>query len=205
MQRRESARDDVRRRVSFAPLLQIARQGQVVPFLVWCANFFAWSYVYYLCVAWIPSSLHDRFSLDFEKSAWLSALPYVAQFVAGNFAGRTADMMLSFGVQKPVVRLVFQVTAMFGAAIGLICYINTETAFYGVLWLCIMLGLLAFHLAGGSCYHIDNAKKDAGLWFSIGNGFGILGGIISVPLTGALIDAAPDPTASGSPGPVRCT
>ena len=180
--------------MSFAPLLKIVQQGQLVPFLVWCANFFAYSYVFYLCLAWIPASLHERFGLDFDKSAWLSALPYVTQFGAGVFAGRAADAMLALGFRKPVVRLAFQVTAMYGAAIGLICYINTESAFSGVLWLCIMLGLLSFSLAGVSCYHVDNAPNDAGLWFSVGNAVGTVGGIISVPLTGWLIDRAPDPT-----------
>jgi ACS family sodium-dependent inorganic phosphate cotransporter len=143
----------------------------------------------YVLLAWLPSYFSSQLNVDL-RAVWIYiSLPWIVNFLTGNFAGWLADRMIASGRSVTFVRKSLQVVGSTGPALALIALANTQSAVTAVTVLCVALGLGAFSFAGFASNHLDVSPRHAGAIFGISNTAGTIPGIVGVALTGILVDS----------------
>lgn len=135
-----------------------------------------------------PPSPHPQVELADLGSYTL--LPYVFQGVLGAATGFLADWMLRNGWQVGTVRKALQVVGMLGPAACLCLAVSPlvgASASVASNLITLGLGFSALTLGGVSASHLDIAPRNAGLVFGAGNTAATLAGLVSVPVTGYLL------------------
>ncbi|MFC1720139.1 ACS family MFS transporter [Pseudomonadota bacterium] len=179
-----SALDDAEERA--VPWRRILRAKPVWAIIVahFCNN---WGL--YVLLAWMPSYFSSQLGIKLS-SVWIYiSLPWIAMFLAGNFAGWLADWLIGSGFSVNFVRKSLQVVGSAGPAIALIALAGTDDVDRAVTLLILALGLGAFSFAGFASNHLDVSPRHAGAIFGISNTAGTMPGIIGVALTGFLVEA----------------
>lgn len=113
------------------------------------------------------------------------------QGVVGAGAGALADRLLTDGWSVRSVRVGLQLAGMLGPAACLMAAVSpvvggSPEAASALITL--GLGLSALTLGAVSVNHLDVAPRNAGLVFGAGNTAATLAGLVSVPLTGWVLD-----------------
>jgi len=179
-----SAPDDAEEKA--IPWRRILRQKPVWAIIVahFCSN---WGL--YVLLAWMPSYFSSQLGIKLN-SVWIYiSLPWVAMFLAGNFAGWLGDRLIVSGLPVTLVRKSLQVVGSAGPAIALVALAGTADVDRAVALLILALGLGAFSFAGFASNHLDVSPRHAGAIFGISNTAGTMPGIIGVALTGFLVEA----------------
>ncbi len=119
-------------------------------------------------------------------------LPYVVQGGLGAATGVFADRLLQSGFSVRSVRRALQVVGMLGPAACLLLAVSPAvgaSAGFASNLITLGLGFSALSLGGVSASHLDIAPRNAGLVFGAGNTAATLAGLISVPVTGYLLQS----------------
>eukprot|EP00435_Cladocopium_sp_Y103_P040626 s2777_g11.t1 len=120
----------------------------------------------------------------------LTTVPYVLQAAVGLAVGGLADRAIARGVPVERLRKSLQTVGMIVPAIALLLAASPMTKDPNTAGLLVDLGLAANALTLGavSVNHLDIAPRHAGAIFGLGNTFATLAGLVSTPLTGAILD-----------------
>ena len=182
---------DLRARAAaaWAELLPILRRREV---LAICVAQYCGSYGLYGLLSWLPTFFTEQYGVPLADLPSVTFVPYILQAGVGILTGAMADRLLAQGWPKRDVRTRLQAAGMLIPAACLLLAVSPVAAGSASLGaLCIDCGLAAsaLTLGGVSANHLDVAPRHAGAVFGAGNTAATLAGLVSVPLTGALLDA----------------
>lgn len=118
-------------------------------------------------------------------------LPYLVQGAVGMLAGMLADRLILTGWGVKPTRVLLQVVGMLGPAVCLLLAVTplvgaSQPGLASVL-ITMGLGLSALTLGGVSASHLDIAPSNAGIIFGAGNTAATVAGLLSVPVTGLVL------------------
>eukprot|EP00741_Cyanophora_paradoxa_P002185 tig00000553_g2118.t1 len=171
-------------RIPWAALL---RRREIWAIIV---NNFCNSWGFFIVLSWLPEYFFVTFGTRLADLPFFVVAPYVAQAIMGLAAGFGGDLLLQRGWDALFVRHLFQVVGMVCPAVfALLAAYVAQSAADGAAFITAALGLNALTLAGANVNHLDIAPRHAGVVFGIGNTASQVAGIISVPLTGLILDA----------------
>eukprot|EP00239_Pterosperma_sp_CCMP1384_P012157 CAMPEP_0197866514 /NCGR_PEP_ID=MMETSP1438-20131217/44255_1 /TAXON_ID=1461541 /ORGANISM="Pterosperma sp., Strain CCMP1384" /LENGTH=487 /DNA_ID=CAMNT_0043485085 /DNA_START=895 /DNA_END=2358 /DNA_ORIENTATION=- len=161
---------------------------------VWaiCIAQYCGSWGLYTLLNWLPTYFNEVYSVKVEDTGSYTFLPYLVQGGIGVAAGVAADRLLTESKwRKRDVRLLLQGVGMLGPAACLLFASSdmVTTAEEATSVITIGLGLSALTLGGVSANHLDVAPASAGTVFGAGNTAACVAGLVSVPVTGWLLDA----------------
>lgn len=157
---------------------------------VWaiCCCQYAQSYGMYGLLTWLPTFFTDFYGVKLVDLGGYTLLPYLLQGVVGLGAGALADQLLSSrGWSVRSVRVGLQLAGMLGPAACLMAAVSPivgGSAEAASALITVGLGLSALTLGAVSVNHLDIAPRHAGMVFGAGNTAATLAGLVSVPLTG---------------------
>ncbi|WIA14336.1 hypothetical protein OEZ85_002865 [Tetradesmus obliquus] len=146
------------------------------------------SYGMYGLLTWLPTFFTDFYGVKLVDLGGYTLLPYLLQGVVGLGAGALADQLLSSrGWSVRSVRVGLQLAGMLGPAACLMAAVSPivgGSAEAASALITVGLGLSALTLGAVSVNHLDIAPRHAGMVFGAGNTAATLAGLVSVPLTG---------------------
>lgn len=174
---------------TLAQLAPILRRREV---LAICAAQYCGSFGLYGLLSWLPTFFTEQYGVPLADLPAVTFVPYILQAGVGILTGAVADNLLAAGWPRRAVRTRLQVAGMLVPAMCLMLAVSPIAAGSSTVGsLCIDFGLAAsaLTLAGVSANHLDVAPRHAGAVFGAGNTAATLAGLVSVPLTGALLDA----------------
>ena len=174
---------------AWSELLPILRRREV---LAICAAQYCGSYGLYGLLSWLPTFFTEQYGVPLADLPSVTFVPYILQAGVGILTGAAADRLLAQGVPRRDVRVRLQAAGMLIPAACLLLAVSPVAAGSASLGaLCIDCGLAAsaLTLGGVSANHLDVAPRHAGAVFGAGNTAATLAGLVSVPFTGALLDA----------------
>lgn len=160
---------------------------------VWaiCVCQYSQSYAMYGLLSWLPTFFSEYYEVQVGDLAGYTLLPYFVQGVVGLGTGALADQMLTqWGWSVRSVRVGLQLAGMLGPAACLVAAVSPlvgGSATTASALITVGLGLSALSLGAVSVNHLDIAPRHAGLVFGAGNTAATLAGLVSVPLTGWLL------------------
>lgn len=138
----------------------------------------------------VCAHIRTRTQVELADLGSYTLLPYIVQGGLGVATGFFADRLLRGGWSVRTVRRSLQVVGMLGPAVCLLLAVSPAVgASAGVASTLITVGLgfSALTLGGVSASHLDIAPNNAGMVFGAGNTAATLAGLISVPVTGLLL------------------
>ncbi len=142
----------------------------------------------YVLLSWMPSYFSTALGIDLKSMAIFLVLPWVTQFIVGNFSGWVADDLHKRGLSLTSVRKIMQTIGFVGPAVSLVLLSFTSDANQAVLLLCCALGFSSFGFAGFATNFLDVAPKHADVLFGMSNTVATLPGIFAVAFAGWIID-----------------
>jgi ACS family sodium-dependent inorganic phosphate cotransporter len=152
------------------------------------AGHVAFTWTLYILLSWLPSYFREVHGLSIAQSGLFSAAPWLTMLVVGNVAGWVADRMIQRGMNLTVIRKIMQCGALLGSAGLLLALQWAHSPAAALAILCGATGALACTSAGHLSIYLDVAPRDGAVLFGFGNTFGTIPGIISVAVTGWLVD-----------------
>ena len=150
-------------------------------------NHFCGNWLLYVLLAWLPSYFKTTFGVSIANAGLLSAAPWLASFVMGNFAGHLSDWMINRGRSPTFVRKLIQVTSLLGAALFLLLVQTADSPAIGMLLMCGATGTWALCAGGFAANSFDIAPKYADVIWGISNTVATVPGIVGVAVTGWLV------------------
>ncbi|KAG2453915.1 hypothetical protein HYH02_002118 [Chlamydomonas schloesseri] len=159
---------------------------------VWaiCGAQYAQSWGMYGLLNWLPTFFSEFYKVELADLGSYTLLPYVFQGGLGAATGFLADWLLRKGWRVGTVRKALQVVGMLGPAACLCLAVSPlvgASASVASNLITLGLGFSALTLGGVSASHLDIAPRNAGLVFGAGNTAATLAGLVSVPVTGYLL------------------
>lgn len=157
-----------------------------------CVAQYTQSWGMYGLLNWLPTFFSDFYKVELADLGAYTLLPYVVQGGLGAATGVFADRLLQRGFSVRSVRRVLQVVGMLGPAACLLLAVSPAvgaSAGFASNLITLGLGFSALSLGGVSASHLDIAPRNAGLVFGAGNTAATLAGLISVPVTGYLLQS----------------
>jgi MFS transporter, ACS family, solute carrier family 17 (sodium-dependent inorganic phosphate cotransporter), other len=167
------------------PWAVLVRQGS---FLALAFSFFCACWVFYVLLLWMPSYFSREHGMNIGVAGIYSLSPWLTLIVSQNVSGWCSDTLVRRGLGATVIRKVFVVTGLVGAAVVLWTVPAADTAVEALLRLCAAMAFLASSFTGQLPNVFDIAPKYAEVLFSILNTIGTLPGLVGVALTGWLVD-----------------
>ncbi|GFR48794.1 hypothetical protein Agub_g10743, partial [Astrephomene gubernaculifera] len=155
-----------------------------------CIAQYAQSWGMYGLLNWLPTFFSEYYNIQLADLGSYTLLPYVFQGGLGAATGFMADRLLRSGWRVGTVRRMLQVAGMLGPAACLCLAVSPLVGSSAQLASGLItagLGLSALTLGGVSASHLDVAPRNAGLVFGAGNTAATLAGLVSVPVTGFLL------------------
>ncbi|EFJ49564.1 hypothetical protein VOLCADRAFT_59482 [Volvox carteri f. nagariensis] len=159
---------------------------------VWaiCAAQYTQSWGMYGLLNWLPTFFSEFYHVQLADLGSYTLLPYVFQGGLGAATGFLADYLIRSGWQVGTVRKILQVAGMLGPAACLCLAVSPvvgASASLASALITVGLGFSALTLGGVSASHLDVAPRNAGLVFGAGNTAATLAGLVSVPVTGYVL------------------
>ncbi|GLC40516.1 hypothetical protein PLESTB_000705400 [Pleodorina starrii] len=159
---------------------------------VWaiCAAQYAQSWGMYGLLNWLPTFFSEYYAVQLADLGSYTLLPYVFQGGLGAATGVMADYMIRSGWRVGTVRKLLQIVGMLGPAACLCLAVSPLVGASASLasgLITVGLGFSALTLGGVSASHLDVAPRNAGLVFGAGNTAATLAGLVSVPVTGYVL------------------
>ena len=156
---------------------------------IFLANFVNhWGYFIYL--SWLPTYFSRQFSLNVAKSSIFSLLPWLVMAVCSSLAGVAADALLRGGMRVRNVRRLLQCSSFLGTAstLVLISHPLGNRLEVAVPLFMLALGMKALGQAGFVANMSDVAAQSAGKLFGLSNTVGSFAGILSVSISGLILE-----------------
>jgi len=153
---------------------------------------FAQNWSFYTLLTETPSFLKDILHFNIKENGFLSALPYVLQWIIIITSGLVADYLrkncLSTGMVRKLMSIVgFGMTAL--SLLGL-AYVGCNK----VLAIVLLVGATGFcgaNFSGFNCNHLDIAPQYAGILLGITNCVATIPGFAGPAVVGMINDPAP--------------
>lgn len=149
---------------------------------------FSYNWGLYTLMTTLPMYFSRVQGFDIKKNGFLSALPYIVQFIVHISSGRLADTLrVKFNLQTVHVRKAFDCLGHFLPAISVVClgYVGCNEN----LAIALLVSTVAFTgLCGAGWFvnFLDIAPQFAGILFGVSNTFATIPGIVGPYLTKAL-------------------
>eukprot|EP00775_Hariotina_reticulata_P002109 gene2109-2428_t len=140
---------------------------------------YAQSYGMYGLLTWLPTFFNDYYKVEVGDLGGYTLLPYMLQLLGVN------------GWSVRSVRITLQLAGMLGPAACLLASVSplvNGSPEAAAALITLGLGFSALTLGAVSVSHLDIAPRHAGMVFGAGNTAATLAGLVSVPLTGWLLD-----------------
>jgi len=156
---------------------------------IFLANFVNhWGYFIYL--SWLPTYFNRQFSLDLAKSSIFSLLPWLVMAICSSLAGVLADYLIRRGMAVKNARKALQCTSFLGTASTLLVISHPmgNRLEVAVPLFMVALGLKALGQAGFVANMSDVAEQSAGKLFGLSNTLGSFAGILSVSISGFILE-----------------
>ena len=156
---------------------------------IFVANFVNhWGYFIYL--SWLPTYFNRQFSLDIAKSSIFSLLPWLVMAVCSSLSGFLADYLIRKNVRVKNVRKILQCTSFLGTASTLLVISHPlgNRLEVAVPLFMLALGMKALGQAGFVANMSDIAAQSAGKLFGLSNTLGSFAGILSVSISGYILE-----------------
>lgn len=135
------------------------------------------------------------YGVDVSALAPFTVGPYVAQTLVGVASGSIADGLISRGWRVVTVRKTLQVLGSLLPAVFLLLatanpWASSSSSSLTSSFLYVTAGAAAsaLTLAAVSVNHLDVCPKNAGFTFAAGNTLATIAGLISVPVSGLLLE-----------------
>ena len=157
---------------------------------------FGHNWALYVLISWLPSFFHEHLGLSIASSGAYSALPWLANFVALLLGGSCADALVKRGVEPIGVRRSLAATGLLGAALALVSLPVAASPVTALLLACAAAGSLGFAAGGFTAVSFDITPRHAPMLIGFSNTLATIPGIVGVVVTGWLLDATANYTAS---------
>ena len=144
-----------------------------------------------------PSLPSQTFNIDVSSLAAFTLAPYLLQALVGVLSGYVADNLIASGWSIKRVRQLLQSAGTLLPALFLLLATTSHSTSaassppslaFSFLYVTVGAGLSALTLSGVSCSHLDICPRHAGVVFAAGNTLATLGGLLSVPVAGLLLE-----------------
>lgn len=138
-------------------------------------------------LTWLPTFFSEYYEVQVGDLGGYTLLPYFVQGLVGLGSGALADRLIAQGWPVRSVRVSLQLAGMLGPAACLMAAVSPlvgGSATTASALITVGLGLSALTLGAVSVNHLDIAPRNAGMVFGAGNTAATLAGLVSVPLTG---------------------
>ncbi|CAJ1346710.1 unnamed protein product [Effrenium voratum] len=145
----------------------------------------------YGLLSWLPTFFSEQYGSSLSDLPFLTTVPYLLQAGVGLAVGGYADQQLAAGAPVGQLRKTLQAVGMLVPAVALLVAaspVAANSATVGGLLVDVGLAANALTLGAVSVNHLDVAPRHAGAIFGLGNTFATLAGLVSTPLTGAILD-----------------
>jgi len=181
--------DEAKERAAQAPVpnLALITSPGLWPFYI---GYFALPYCQYLFLTWLPQYLSHYRHIPLLQASTLSALPFIAAFLAVNFAGWAMDWMAAAGWTRGGLhrKLFIGLGAAIYAVTTLIAA-TTESNAVAVIMIIIANAGLSFYVIPFWTTCTDIAPNQTGTLSGVMNFFGIVGATLSPYGTGVIAQA----------------
>jgi len=151
-------------------------------------NHFCSNWTLYVLLSWLPSYFRRTQDLSLVDAGLFSAAPWLSMFAMVNIGAWAADTLISRGVGVTLVRKLFQIAGLLGAACFLSLTRDASSAAAALVLMCLALGALGLTWAGFAPNHLDIAPRYGDVLMGFTNTAGTIPGVIGVAVTGWLID-----------------
>eukprot|EP00095_Tigriopus_kingsejongensis_P002637 maker-scaffold441_size170131-snap-gene-0.28 protein:Tk02637 transcript:maker-scaffold441_size170131-snap-gene-0.28-mRNA-1 annotation:"hypothetical protein TcasGA2_TC006625" len=149
---------------------------------------------FYTLLSELPTYYRQILHYDNTSNGYVSAIPYVINWVMIILACKAADrLIVGEWLSTTTTRKLFNSLGMFGPSATLLalCFTGCH-ANWTVVTICATLGLAGFASAGFNINHIDIAPNFAGTLMGITNMFANSMGIVTPYFVGSIIEGHPD-------------
>jgi ACS family sodium-dependent inorganic phosphate cotransporter len=157
---------------------------------------FGHNWALYVLISWLPSFFHDHLGLSIASSGAYSSLPWLANFVALLLGGACADALVRRGAAPVGVRRALAAAGLLGAALALLSLPTAGSAPLALLVACAAAASLGFAAGGITAVPFDITRRHAPMLIGFSNTLATIPGIVGVVITGWLLDATANYTAS---------
>jgi MFS family permease len=154
-------------------------------------NHFATNFGVYTLMTYLPKFMKEELDFDMKKAGFIAVLPYLLMFCTASFSGWIADKII---VRYTVLtaRLGLQIFAFTFAGGFLIItgFVHSRT----IATVTVSASIAFSGFVGGaySCNYLDLSPHYAGIFFSVGNTFANIAGILAPIVAGQLLGDDPD-------------
>lgn len=147
----------------------------------------------YINLAWLPTFFNQKYHLSVDDSSLSSVLPWVAGAAMGPLAGLIADKWIADGVDKTLVRKIFQSFALIVPALtllGLSVAPDDLTSENAIAYFVLAIASAAVCVAGfsSSVQDVCASSKYVSIVYSITSLPAVLMGSLGVYATGVVLD-----------------
>jgi len=159
-------------------------------FPIWALiiNNFSSNWGFYVLLMWLPTYMKDELHYNLDDSGVLSFLPYVALFFLSIISGRFADVLLNAGINRTLVRKVFQTLGTLLPSLFLSLLCMKPESYIAVCYMIFAIACSGFSTPGAGVNSLDVAPHYAGVLLGITNTAATIPGIIGVAATGFILD-----------------
>ncbi|KHN84163.1 putative transporter C38C10.2 [Toxocara canis] len=175
--------DEKKRRIPWGAILT-----SMPVWAIYCGHFAA-DWGAYMMMMSLPLFMNDVLGFELTSLGFLSAVPYVANFVFINLGGIAGDKLRDSGVLSTVaVRRLAMLVAMISQTVFLIAsgYCGCGQEILVIIFLTLGIGLSGIQFAGYIVNYLDIAPTLAGPILGIGNTLSCIAGILCPLMVGAL-------------------
>ena len=179
--------DSTRKQQGPTPVKAILRHSAVWAIVV---NNFAFHYSFYVVMNWMPTYFEALIGRKLDSIGIGKPVPYIVMFAMSNAGGWLGDWLIDAGCSVATARKSVNSAGFWFTVALLLLMPAARTVSQGLVILSLCLGACGLSRGGFSVNHMDIAPKYAGILMGISNTAGTLSGLIGVPATGFILEAA---------------
>lgn len=148
----------------------------------------AQNFGFYTLLTELPTYMSTVLHFNIRDNSLVSALPYLLMLITSLVVTRLADRLLGLGMDRTVVRKIFNSLAIYLPALFLVMagYSGCNSTLTIAL-LCLAVGTNGANYAGFMCVHIDMASNYAGTLLGITNCAANIMGFVAPTVTGYVV------------------
>ncbi|XP_033121660.1 sialin-like [Anneissia japonica] len=189
-QEREFIEKSIGKVESKAVKLPILAMAKSLPLWVIAISHFANNYGFYTMLTNLPSYMKNILGFDITRSGYLSAVPYIANWLIIVSGGQIADYLRSHGYLSTTnTRKLFNSLGMMLPALFLVLtgYVGCNKPL-AILCLTLAVGCGGFSMSGFNINHLDIAPKYAGVLMGFTNTIATIPGFVGPLIVGTLTE-----------------
>lgn len=167
---------------------------------VWAivVNNFTFHYSLYVLMNWLPTYFDQGLHASLHSIGPGKSAPYFIMFLFSNIGGIVADYLIAKRLLSvTATRKVLNTLGFFTSSVALALMPVLASVRGALFCSSVALGACALARAGFAVNHMDIAPRYAGIVMGVSNTAGTVAGIVGVPATGLILEAAGGNAMSG--------